>query len=98
MTPLVKEPHSLDLLAEKSAMSRRSFTRHFKMLTGTTVGNWLLSERLALSQRLLETTSHPVERLAALSGFGSAAVLRQHFRKQFGVSPIQWRKTFQGNT
>ncbi|WP_018150381.1 helix-turn-helix domain-containing protein [Leeia oryzae] len=89
------EPHTLDSLAEKSLMSRRTFTRHFRQLTGTTVGNWLLSERLALTQRLLETTGQPVEEIARLTGFGNTVTLRHHFGKAFGVSPMAWRKMYQ---
>lgn len=90
------EAHSLDSLAQRALMSRRTFTRHFRQLTGTTVGDWLLAERLALSQRLLETTEQPVERVAALAGFGSPASLRQHFGRAFGVSPKAWRAAFRG--
>jgi len=90
------QPHSLDSLAARALMSRRTFTRHFRHITGTTVGDWLLGERLALSQRLLETTDQPVERIAALAGFGSPVSLRQHFGRAFGVSPSAWRQTFRG--
>lgn len=90
-------PHSLDSLAAKSLMSRRSFTRHFRLLTGSTVGDWLLAERLALTQRLLETTSQSVDRIAALAGFGSPVSLRHHFRQALGVSPSAWRQTFKGD-
>jgi transcriptional regulator GlxA family with amidase domain len=75
-------------------MSRRSFTRHFKALTGTTVQAWLLAERLALSQRMLERTNQPVERIAELAGFGSVVSLRHHFRRRLGVSPSAWRRSF----
>ena len=64
-------PHSLDSLAAKALMSRRSFTRHFRLHTGTTVGQWLLGQRLALAQRLLETTPQPIERIAERAGFGT---------------------------
>lgn len=93
----LQQAHSLDSLAEQALMSRRTFTRHFRQLTGTTLGNWLLAERLALSQRLLETTDQPVEQVATLAGFGSPASLRQHFGRAFGVSPKAWRQTFQGD-
>ncbi len=92
----LQEPHSVDSLAADAAMSRRSFTRHFRQLTGTTVQRWLQSERLALAQRLLETTPQPVERIAELAGFGSTVSLRQHFRRALGVSPSAWRQTFAG--
>jgi transcriptional regulator GlxA family with amidase domain len=93
----LQQPHSLDSLAEKSLMSRRSFTRHFRDLTGSTVGNWLLGERLALSQRLLETTDQSVESIAALAGFGSPVSLRHHFRQAYGISPSTWRQNFKGS-
>lgn len=92
----LQQPHSLDSLAGKALMSRRSFTRHFRQLTGTTVGQWLLAERLALTQRLLETTDQPVERIAQLAGIGSPESLRHHFRRSLGISPSAWRRNFRG--
>lgn len=88
------QAHTLDSLADRAAMSRRTFTRHFRQLTGMTVGEWLLAERLALGQRLLETTDHSVDAIADLAGLGTSASLRQHFRATFGVSPTAWRQTF----
>ena len=85
-----------DSLAERALLSRRTFTRHFRQLTGATVGCWLLGERLALTQRLLETTDQPVESIALLAGFGSPESLRHHFRKAFGVPPMTWRQSFKG--
>lgn len=93
----LRDPHSLDSLAERALMSRRSFTRHFRQLTGTTLGDWLLAERLALTQRLLENTDQSVEQIATLAGFGSPASLRHHFGRHFGVSPSAWRQSFQGS-
>ena len=90
----LQEAHTLDSLAEESKMSRRSFTRHFKALTGTTVGQWLLCERLQLSQRLLEKTDQSVAGVAERAGFASVETLRLHFRRAFGVSPLQWRQAF----
>jgi len=88
------EAHSVDSLATEARMSRRSFTRHFRALTGTTVHAWLLRERLALAQRMLETSDTPVARIAGAAGFGTDAALRQHFRAAFGVSPSAWRRSF----
>jgi len=89
------EPHSLDSLAAQAVMSRRSFTRHFHLLTGSTVKQWLLAERLALCQRLLEGTDHGIEQIAQMTGLGSPASLRHHFRQRYAVSPSQWRQSFQ---
>lgn len=86
--------HSVDSMAARAQMSRRSFTRQFKQLTGTSFLPWLLAARLAYVQRLLEATDASVERVAEKAGFGSPEALRWHFRRQFGVSPTQWRKLF----
>jgi len=90
----IREPHSLDTLADEVRMSRRSLTRHFKALTGTTVQAWLLTERLARTQQLLESSELTIEAIAHSAGFGSVASLRQHFRDAFGVTPTEWRARF----
>ncbi|MEJ6006543.1 helix-turn-helix domain-containing protein [Paucibacter sp. AS339] len=92
----VAQAHSLDSLAERVLMSRRTFTRRFRQMTGSTVGDWLLAERLARSQQLLEGGGASIEQIAEAAGFGSAVSLRQHFRAAFGVSPSAWRQTFRG--
>ncbi|SKA08289.1 Transcriptional regulator GlxA family, contains an amidase domain and an AraC-type DNA-binding HTH domain [Oceanospirillum multiglobuliferum] len=86
--------YSIDYLANKALMSRRTFTRHFRAATGTTFGNWLLHQRLGLCQQLLERTDQPIESIASHAGFGSVVSMRQHFRQVFGVSPTVWRQTF----
>jgi transcriptional regulator GlxA family with amidase domain len=89
-------PHTLDTLAGRALMSRRTFTRRFRLATGTTVGAWLLAQRLARAQQLLESTDASVEAIAGTAGFGSAASLRQHFGDAFRTSPSAWRREFGG--
>jgi transcriptional regulator GlxA family with amidase domain len=90
----LSEPHSLDALAQRAAMSRRTFTRHFKQITGCTVGEWLQSQRLAQAQRLLESTDLSVEAVAQQVGWGTATSLRQQFIAELGTTPSAWRKHF----
>ncbi|MCU0755133.1 MAG: helix-turn-helix domain-containing protein [Xanthomonadales bacterium] len=90
------EPHDVDRLAVEAGLSRRSLTRQFKALTGTSVLRWLLTERLHLAQRLLEQTDQPIERIAELAGFGSVEALRHHFRQTFATAPSEWRRRFRG--
>ncbi|AJQ97479.1 GlxA family transcriptional regulator [Gynuella sunshinyii] len=92
----LQQAHTIDSLAEHVCMSRRTFTRHFLRATGMSVNDWLNSERLQFSQRLLESTGHSIEIIAGMAGFNSAVTYRQQFKKQFQVSPQDWRRTFQG--
>lgn len=87
-------PHTLDSLAECFVMSRRTFTRYFRSRTGTTVGAWLLNQRLSLAQRLLETTTKPIDLIARETGFGSDVLLRFHFNKTLGTTPSRYRREF----
>ncbi len=88
--------HSIDSLAERLMMSRRTFTRRFQRVTGTTLGAWLLGQRLGLAQRLLETGSAPLELIAQQAGFGSSASLRRHFGAAFSTTPSRYRREFRG--
>ena len=88
------EDLSVDLLARRALMSPRSFARRFKATTGTTPHAWLLAQRLAAAETLLAGTDAPVEEVARLVGFGTAAGLREHFTRRRGVGPRAWRRTF----
>lgn len=90
------QAHSLDALAQRALMSRRTFTRRFREATGTTVGEWLAGQWLARAQRLLETGDRGLDAIAADTGFGTAASLRQHFAARLGVSPSAYRRGFRG--
>lgn len=90
----LNEAHSVDSLAERAAMSRRNFTRHFRQLTGTSVKQWLLSQRLTHAQHMLESSDAPIEAVAQAAGFGTALSLRQHFKNAFRTSPSLYRRLF----
>ena len=88
------QPLPIAALAARCSLSPRQFTRRFREATGTTPHQWLLTQRLALAQRLLETTDQPVDQVAASAGFGTPAALRLHFRKALATSPAAYRRTF----
>ncbi len=89
---------SVDVLARRALMSPRSFARRFKATTGTTPHAWLLGQRLAAAEALLEETDAPVEEIARLVGFGTAAGLREQFQRRRGVSPRAYRQTFRAGS
>ena len=87
---------TLDAVAAQLHMSRRTFSRQFRATTGMALGPWLLQQRLARAQQLLESTDASLESIASQCGLGSAQNLRLQFRKVLGLTPQQWRRQFKG--
>ncbi|MGY0024293.1 GlxA family transcriptional regulator [Streptomyces sp. YJ-C3] len=90
------EPLTLADLAARDAMSVRTYNRRFREETGLTPMTWLSRQRVDRARELLERTDHTVDRVAAETGFGTGASLRQHFQVVLGVSPGAYRATFRG--
>jgi AraC family transcriptional activator FtrA len=83
-----------EALADRAAMSVRTFTRRFRAATGTAPIEWLIRLRVRRAQDLLETTDASIDRVAHESGFGAPETLRHHFRRMVGTSPSAWRNAF----
>jgi AraC family transcriptional regulator, transcriptional activator FtrA len=89
-------PITLDDLAARSAMSRRSYLRQFTRATGTTPIKWLIEQRIQASLALLESSSLSIEQIAARVGFESAVTFRHHFVRQLRTTPSDYRNAFTG--
>ncbi|HEY3775081.1 MAG TPA: helix-turn-helix domain-containing protein [Solirubrobacteraceae bacterium] len=87
-------PVSIEQLASRAAMSKRTFARRFTATAGTTPYQWLLTQRLRRAQRLLEATDLPVELVAQQSGFSDATTLRKHFARHLHTNPTAYRRSF----
>jgi AraC family transcriptional activator FtrA len=81
-------------LANLAHMSKRTFARRFAETTGSSPLEWVTSLRIRKARDLLETTELSIESIAEDCGFGSAAVLRHHFRKNLSLSPNLYRFRF----
>jgi transcriptional regulator GlxA family with amidase domain len=58
-------------------MSPCSFTRRFQQTTGSCFSEWLINQRLALTQCYLEKTVQPVEIIASEVSFPSPLAMRR---------------------
>jgi transcriptional regulator GlxA family with amidase domain len=87
---------SLDVqaLSNRAHLSRRTFDRRFREVTGTSPLDWLLHQRVLEAQRLLEGSDLTVDTVASRVGFSNAVAMRPHFRRIVGVSPQSYRQTF----
>jgi transcriptional regulator GlxA family with amidase domain len=87
-------PHTVATLAQRAHMSARTFARRFVEETGRTPMQWVTDQRVLYARRLLEETDLDVDRIAERSGFGTATLLRHHFRRIIGVTPSDYRRRF----
>jgi transcriptional regulator GlxA family with amidase domain len=87
------QPLAVEELARQAHMSPRTFARRFREVVGVTPHRWVLGQRLAHAQRLLEL-GVPVEEVARRCGFGSAVTLRTQFARERGISPSAYARAF----
>jgi transcriptional regulator GlxA family with amidase domain len=88
------KPHTVGTLAKRASMSARTFARRFVDETGRTPMQWVTDQRVLYARRLLEETDLDIDRVADKSGFGTATLLRHHFRRVIGVTPSDYRRRF----
>lgn len=88
------QPHTVGSLAARAGMSARTFARHFQATTGTTPMRWLITQRVAAAQKLLERTDLALPEVARRAGFGSEVTMRQHFATHMATSPRDYRLAF----
>ena len=89
-------PITLDELAKRSSLSRRSYLRQFAKATGTTPIKWLIEQRIQASLALLESSDLGVEQIATRVGFESPVTFRHHFVRQMRTTPREYRGCFSG--
>lgn len=85
---------SVEVLAERAAMSARNFTRVFTRELGSTPAHYVEQVRIEAARTQLAATDDSVEQVASRCGFSSAELLRRCFLRHFKVAPSQYRKHF----
>lgn len=89
------QPMTINELADRSAMSPRTFLRRFSEAAGVPPKTWLQQERIARARRLLETkTAMSADDVALQCGYGSIETFRAAFRRIVGVAPATYRARF----
>lgn len=87
---------SLAVLAKRSGMSERSFSRHYLAATGSTPARSIERLRVDAACRLLTDSRVPAKRIAKRCGFASEETMRRSFIRTVGVAPAQYRARFGG--
>jgi transcriptional regulator GlxA family with amidase domain len=92
----VDQDLSVPRLAEKIAMSERSFARHFADGVGVAPGHYVRQIRITAARQKLEQTDLTLTQIARRCGFGTGESLRRSFIAALGVTPGAYRERFRG--
>lgn len=87
--------HTLRSLADTVGMSARNLARQFVRETGITPREFVERARVDAARMLLEGTHLPLKSVAFDCGFGSADRMRRIFADRLGITPAQYRASFQ---
>ncbi|WP_240475752.1 AraC family transcriptional regulator [Herbaspirillum rhizosphaerae] len=82
----------LDELAKAAAMSRATFSSHFKTVAGVAPITYLTEWRMRLAERILRSERTSVSALAASLGYASESAFSNAFKRVTGRSPKTYRK------
>lgn len=88
------EDLSVERLAERTAMSPRTFARAFRAETGTTPAAHVEALRVEAARRLLETSDLTVAEISRRVGLARAETLHRAFARRTGTTPAAYRDHF----
>jgi transcriptional regulator GlxA family with amidase domain len=78
---------SLPALAQRCAMSVRTFSRTFRRETGVTPAALVQATRVETARRLIEKTDSTFEDIARACGFGTVETMHRAFQRVLGTTP-----------
>jgi transcriptional regulator GlxA family with amidase domain len=90
----MRQPLTIEQMADRVAMSPRNFARVFTEQLGITPARFVSQIRLEAARRRLEESSQSIELIAEECGFGSTESMRSAFQRLLRVSPQDYRNRF----
>ena len=84
---------TISSLAEIAGMSRSSFAERFRQIMDDTPLGYLTDYRLRIAARYLRLGQYSVGQISALVGYASDSTFSQAFKRAYGLSPMQFRKS-----
>ena len=83
--------YPIDELAEDAAMSVAKLTESFRRETGLPPHAFVVFCRIAKAKEILSSTKTSVGAIANALGFTSSQHFATQFRRETGMSPLEWR-------
>lgn len=86
------EVYGVEELAAELGVSKSYLIRSFTAATGISPGRYLQWVRLEAARSYLRAVELDLDTVAGLCGFSSGNYLCRVFRREYGVTPTQWRR------
>ena len=90
---LSDEDFEIEKIAQQIGMSRSAFFKKIKMLTGLSPIDCVKEYKLNHAVELLKSTSLSISDVAFQSGFSDVGYFGKCFRKKFGMSPRDYKRS-----
>lgn len=94
---IAREDLSTTLLADRLAMTPRSFYRKFRSVSRISPGSLIKIYRLEMAARLLRDESRQIQDVIAEVGISSRSYFYKEFTARFGTTPGNWKTTQKGS-
>jgi transcriptional regulator GlxA family with amidase domain len=78
---------SVDELADAAHLSRRQFSRAFRLETGQSPAKAVETLRVEAARSMIESSNHPIDVVARETGFSDPERMRRAFIRAFGMPP-----------
>ncbi|HSN62168.1 MAG TPA: helix-turn-helix domain-containing protein [Ferruginibacter sp.] len=85
---------TVDMLADKFAIGRRSFERRFKKATNNTVVEYLQRVKIEAAKRSFESSRKNITEVMFDVGYTDTKAFRTVFKKITGLTPIEYRNKY----
>ncbi len=86
-------PPSIDQLAREAGMSASKLKRGFKQVFGIPPYQYYLKAKMAEARILLQSKGFAISEVGHLLGYSNLSKFSQAFKKEFGMTPRQYRGT-----
>lgn len=91
-----RQPINVDSVIDHVSISRRVLEKRFRRTLGKSILGEIRRVRVELIVKMLAETHMPIAEIAHALGFETVSHLSRYFKKEKGVSPIQFRKQHLG--
>jgi transcriptional regulator GlxA family with amidase domain len=90
----IEEKITVEELAEKTAVGRRSFERRFKRATRNSVLEYIQRVKIEAAKRSIETSRKNISEIMLEVGYTDTKAFRSTFKKITGLTPLEYKNRY----